>query len=148
MDKVFFANITPVGSNQNQKQNWKIQAGIDKKVMIEEIVPEEHIALAILDKFDNNLSLDSFVKKGDANPDPYERFMQNPYQREDIAAELNREHSRGIEYRIFSSINEAKQALQKFFSIDREIKTIAKNEGISLKQIQKTFESALMKIAK
>lgn len=148
MDKVFFANITPVLSNQNQKNEWKIQAGIDKKVMIEEIVPEEHIALAILYKLDNNLSLDSFVKKGDANPDPFERFMQNPYQREDIAEKLNREHSRGIEYRIFSSINEAKQALHKFFSIDREIKTIAKKEGISLKQIQKTFVSALMKIAK
>ena len=148
MDKVFFANIAPVGSNQNQKQNWKIQAGIDKKVMIEEIVPEEHIALAILDKFDNNLSLDSFVKKGDANPDPYERFMQNPYQRKDIAEELNRENQKGIEYRIFSSIDQVKKILHKFFMLDRNIKILAHKEGIPMTQVQDCFKKALLNIAK
>ena len=148
MDKVFFANITPVLSNQNQKTEWKFQAGINKKVMFEETMPEEHFATALLCNFDNSISLDSFVIKGDANPDPYERFMSNPYQRKDIAEELNRENQRGIEYRIFSSIDQVKKILHKFFMLDRNIKILAHKEGIPMAQVQDCFKKALLNIAK
>ncbi|MBR2430946.1 hypothetical protein IKB17_05745 [bacterium] len=144
MESKFTANITPI--SLSGKLSWKILAEIDKNIIVNEVISDESFKMALLERADENLERDDFVKQGEFNPDPETRFWQNPSNSKQIEKELNEKHLKNSAIRFFANKEEARVAEHAIFSIERIIKHFTRKANINQKAVQEEFIKALNKV--